>query len=138
LVLPPIDSRSSINQHEIKHIVDTVALFLNLISITHQTIHFQYSKNFHVLQQLFASELVLQITWMLNDVDWFTSASCKKENGYNCDANVPTVCVPICGDGLKVSREQCDDGNLNIGDGCSGILHQHVAMATNTIQTLAP
>jgi hypothetical protein len=26
---------------EIKHIVDTVALFLKLISITHQTIHFQ-------------------------------------------------------------------------------------------------
>jgi hypothetical protein len=28
---------------EIKHIMDTVALFLNLISITH---HFEYSKHF--------------------------------------------------------------------------------------------
>jgi hypothetical protein len=37
LALPPIDSRSSINQIEIKHIVDTVALFLNLISITHHS-----------------------------------------------------------------------------------------------------
>lgn len=25
----------------------------------------------------------------------------------------------ICGDGIKVSGEKCDDGNTKIGDGCS-------------------
>jgi hypothetical protein len=57
LVLPPIHSRSSINQMEIKHIVDTVALFLNLISITHQIIHFQYFK---------ISCMYLQVNWQLS------------------------------------------------------------------------
>ena len=30
-----------------------------------------------------------------------------------------TACVPNWGDGLKVSSELCDDGNLSNGDGCS-------------------
>jgi hypothetical protein len=38
---------SSIHQTEIKCMVDTAALFLNLISITLQTIHFEYFKNFN-------------------------------------------------------------------------------------------
>ena len=29
------------------------------------------------------------------------------------------VCSPICSDGIAVSPEQCDDGNLLPGDGCS-------------------
>jgi cysteine-rich repeat protein len=24
-----------------------------------------------------------------------------------------------CGDGIKVASEDCDDGNLNFGDGCN-------------------
>jgi hypothetical protein len=42
---------------EIKHIVDTVTLFLDLISITHQTIHYNTSKI-----SCFVSEMVLQPT----------------------------------------------------------------------------
>ncbi|CAD8148962.1 unnamed protein product [Paramecium octaurelia] len=31
-------------------------------------------------------------------------------------------CLNICGDGLRVSNEQCDDGNENPGDGCFNCL----------------
>ena len=30
-------------------------------------------------------------------------------------------CTPICGDNIVVSGEACDDGNLEINDGCSDI-----------------
>jgi fibro-slime domain-containing protein len=30
-----------------------------------------------------------------------------------------TSCTPICGDGIEVGAEQCDDGNTVDGDGCS-------------------
>ena len=29
-------------------------------------------------------------------------------------------CVSVCGDGVKVGGEDCDDGNVVDGDGCSG------------------
>ncbi|EKX40454.1 hypothetical protein GUITHDRAFT_113482 [Guillardia theta CCMP2712] len=29
------------------------------------------------------------------------------------------TCAPICGDGLKQPEEGCDDGNTDLGDGCS-------------------
>ena len=29
------------------------------------------------------------------------------------------MCSPICGDGIKVGSEGCDDGNTKSGDGCS-------------------
>jgi len=32
-----------------------------------------------------------------------------------------SICQPICGDGIKKDSEQCDDGNLIDGDGCSRI-----------------
>lgn len=35
-----------------------------------------------------------------------------------CDGGDPTLCTPICGDGL-VRGEPCDDGDLDPGDGCS-------------------
>jgi cysteine-rich repeat protein len=33
---------------------------------------------------------------------------------------VPTVCSPVCGDGLLRGAEECDDDNTLSGDGCSG------------------
>jgi cysteine-rich repeat protein len=46
------------------------------------------------------------------------SASCTVEAGWNCGGS-PSVCTPICGDGLVRGSEPCDDGNVNGGDGCS-------------------
>ena len=31
---------------------------------------------------------------------------------------VNNECINICGDGLKVTGEECDDGNDKSGDGC--------------------
>ena len=38
-------------------------------------------------------------------------------DGFKVDT---AVCVNICGDGLIVANEQCDDNNTFAGDGCSG------------------
>ena len=38
------------------------------------------------------------------------SASCETEVGYICQGS-PSICTPICGDGLEVGNEECDDGN---------------------------
>jgi MYXO-CTERM domain-containing protein len=46
------------------------------------------------------------------------SATCQIEPGWQC-AGEPSVCTPICGDGLIVGDEGCDDKNLVSGDGCS-------------------
>ncbi|CAD8117803.1 unnamed protein product [Paramecium sonneborni] len=41
---------------------------------------------------------------------------CQIDKGYQILDN---KCVSICGDGLKVDQEQCDDGNDKSGDGCT-------------------
>ena len=41
---------------------------------------------------------------------------CKTISGYQCNNN---ICKEICGDGLVVGIEQCDDKNTVDGDGCS-------------------
>jgi cysteine-rich repeat protein len=46
------------------------------------------------------------------------SSHCDVETGYAC-SGTPSMCAPICGDGLVVGNEQCDDGNAVAGDGCS-------------------
>ncbi len=47
------------------------------------------------------------------------SSNCKVEPGWECRGE-PSVCTPICGDGIIVrGREFCDDGNTEPGDGCS-------------------
>jgi cysteine-rich repeat protein len=46
------------------------------------------------------------------------SSSCTVETGYAC-SGAPSMCAPVCGDGLVVGGEQCDDGDTEPGDGCS-------------------
>lgn len=49
------------------------------------------------------------------------------------------TCSPICGDGLLVGTEDCDDGNKNNGDGCSSACIKEKASSSSakpfTIQT---
>ena len=43
---------------------------------------------------------------------------CQVEAGYSCGSagvSSPSLCGPICGDGLIRAPEQCDDGNLGKG-----------------------
>lgn len=46
------------------------------------------------------------------------SSTCTVESGWICDAASPSVCIPICGDGMNVGTEICDDGNNIATDGC--------------------
>ncbi|MEM9457543.1 MAG: DUF4215 domain-containing protein [Myxococcota bacterium] len=48
------------------------------------------------------------------------SSRCALESGFDCRGE-PSVCMPVCGDGLIVSTEACDDMNLIAGDGCSDV-----------------
>jgi cysteine-rich repeat protein len=46
------------------------------------------------------------------------SSSCTVETGWACSGS-PSMCAPVCGDGLVTGAEQCDDSNTTAGDGCS-------------------
>jgi hypothetical protein len=46
------------------------------------------------------------------------SEACAVERGHACSGS-PSVCAPVCGDGLVV-KEACDDNNGAAGDGCTG------------------
>jgi cysteine-rich repeat protein len=39
------------------------------------------------------------------------------EPGYKCLGSGPSKCITICGDGLRLDNEECDDGGLS--GGCS-------------------
>lgn len=43
-------------------------------------------------------------------------AECEHLDGYTCNT---TGCFTICGDGIVVTPEECDDGGSGNGDGCS-------------------
>lgn len=58
------------------------------------------------------------------------SSFCTKEPGFLCTEESPSVCTTICGDGILIemivsgnefirTAEECDDGNLVDGDGCT-------------------
>ncbi len=42
------------------------------------------------------------------------------KSGYSCSGSSKSVCSAICGDGLRVKEEKCDDGNKKSTDGCAG------------------
>ncbi len=44
-------------------------------------------------------------------------ATCQVETGWSC-TGTPSVCTPICGDGLTVDGEPCDDDNGSNNDAC--------------------
>ncbi|MDD4628963.1 MAG: DUF4215 domain-containing protein, partial [Candidatus Peribacteraceae bacterium] len=46
------------------------------------------------------------------------SSPCRIETGYSC-SGIPSLCTTVCGDGVIVGREQCDDRNRLNGDGCT-------------------
>jgi len=46
------------------------------------------------------------------------SDTCTEETGWDC-INEPSVCTPICPDGLLKGSETCDDNNSDTTDGCS-------------------
>jgi cysteine-rich repeat protein len=48
------------------------------------------------------------------------SANCSVETGYACSME-PSQCATVCGDGIIVGSETCDQGGMNVadGDGCS-------------------
>ncbi len=47
------------------------------------------------------------------------SRSCEVEPGYDCSTGEPSLCRPVCGDGIRIGDEECDDGNTMTGDGCA-------------------
>eukprot|EP00397_Hematodinium_sp_SG-2012_P000373 GEMP01000373.1.p1 GENE.GEMP01000373.1~~GEMP01000373.1.p1 ORF type:complete len:1939 (+),score=447.07 GEMP01000373.1:46-5817(+) len=54
-----------------------------------------------------------------------TRAEAIEWTGHACDALTARTtvweCVPVCGDGIAVGREECDDGNTVANDGCSSV-----------------
>lgn len=50
----------------------------------------------------------------------YENNACPCFIGYKLLPNA-LICTPVCGDGKKLSIEQCDDGNILSGDGCSSI-----------------
>ncbi|MGB1592455.1 MAG: DUF4215 domain-containing protein, partial [Promethearchaeia archaeon] len=59
------------------------------------------------------------------DDDDGCSSECKVEDGWVCGADGlrpdmnTSVCIGLCGDGIKVSGEECDDNNIRDQDGCT-------------------
>ncbi len=54
------------------------------------------------------------------------SPTCQIESAFECyDNGKEEICRPVCGDGITMwmlgadVKEECDDGNVNSGDGCS-------------------
>jgi len=59
---------------------------------------------------------------MSNDENGCTDNCKGVRDGFVCNGGStesPTTCEEICGDGLNVGEEICDDNNKIDGDGCS-------------------
>jgi len=50
-----------------------------------------------------------------------STAACTVETGWRCvtPPDKSTSCAPVCGDGIRVGDEACDDQNTQSGDGCA-------------------
>jgi len=63
------------------------------------------------------------------------SFTCTCLPGYAGDGS---ACFPICGDGLKQEEEACDDGNTDLGDGCSSLCTIEQGFVCSTSSTAGP
>ena len=55
-----------------------------------------------------------------NNINDSCSNTCEEEEGWFCTGggiNSEDECNEICGDGINHGNHECDDGNLNDGDG---------------------
>ncbi|HEX2735276.1 MAG TPA: DUF4215 domain-containing protein [Polyangiaceae bacterium] len=57
--------------------------------------------------------------------------SCQTEAGWTC-STPGTKCIETCGDGIKIGREDCDDGNATAGDGCSATCSAELGFECDT------
>ena len=54
----------------------------------------------------------------MNNLDG-CSSTCQVETGWTCsNSAMPSTCTPICGDGIVVQGEICDDGDNSDTDKC--------------------
>ena len=61
------------------------------------------------------------------------NTSCMPCDEYECDTErlVESMCHPtVCGDGRRTSNEECDDGNVITGDGCTNCRNEEGYVCT--------
>lgn len=47
------------------------------------------------------------------------SEGCALELGWACSGNQPSLCLAVCGDGLRRGAEACDEGRGGVASGCT-------------------
>ena len=50
------------------------------------------------------------------------------------EAAVETTPPPLCTNGVVEAGEECDDGNVERGDGCEGCAVQHVHLGAHELK----
>jgi len=63
------------------------------------------------------------------------SSSCKVEFGYQCNDQIPSKCITVCGDGITTGFEECDEpSNLDSCTSDCKITYQasHLISKSNT------
>jgi len=65
---------------------------------------------------------------------FYSNASSKQcifdEQKLSCtDAEKMCIIQPICGNGILELHEECDDGNVEIGDGCDSSCKKEVVLS---------
>ncbi|MCB9535482.1 MAG: DUF4215 domain-containing protein [Myxococcales bacterium] len=54
--------------------------------------------------------------------------SCPFDQFCNLDLDPPTCAMNVCGDGFVAGDEECDDGNMDAGDGCEACVEVGIAI----------